>query len=147
MRLSMNMTVGERPGSVRAGLLIVTLSVLLTAGTPRGASGAPVQNAGPPASPPSTTQPSTGPTADIPEVTVPVTPSQLDRIRKALDEPAGLKLDDDQLRFYVQILAREPNFAEFVKGYDFKNGPTRRGNPMTHPRAIIEGLQWLAANE
>jgi hypothetical protein len=128
----MNMTGGERRASVRAGLLIVTLSVLLTAATLRGAPEVPVQNAGPSASPASTTPSSAGPTNDVPEVTVPVTTSQLDRIRKALDEPPGLTLDDDQLRFYVQILAREPNFAEFVKGYDFKNGPTRRGNPMTH---------------
>ena len=32
----------------------------------------------------------------------------------------------------MRILAQRPNFLEFMKGYDFKNGPTRRGNPMTH---------------
>jgi len=130
MRLNKSMS-GKRRVSGRAWLLIAALSVPLTAATPRDALASPGQEAGTPASTPVT--PLSPPEAtQTPEVTVPVTSSQLDRIRKALDEPPGIKLDDDQLRFYVQILAREPNFAEFVKGYDFKNGPTRRGNPMTH---------------
>lgn len=67
-----------------------------------------------------------------PTVTVPITPGDLARIRRALDVEPAVRIDDEQLRFYIQILARQPSFAEFVKGYDFKNGPTRRGNPMTH---------------
>lgn len=67
-----------------------------------------------------------------PAVTVPITPSDLARIRRALDSEPAVRMDDEQLRFYIQILAKQPSFAEFVKGYDFKHGPTRRGNPMTH---------------
>jgi hypothetical protein len=65
-------------------------------------------------------------------VTVPITPGDLARIRRALDVEPAVKIDDEQLRFYIQILAKQPSFAEFAKGYDFRNGPTRRGNPMTH---------------
>lgn len=61
-----------------------------------------------------------------------ITQTQLNRIRKALDSSPSVNLDEDQLRYYVRILASQPNFSEFLKGYDFKNGPTRRGNPMTH---------------
>lgn len=68
----------------------------------------------------------------IPEVTVPITPGDLARIRRALTSEPAVKIDDDQLRFYMQILVKRPTFAEFAKGYDFQNGPTRRGNPMTH---------------
>lgn len=71
-------------------------------------------------------------TAPTPEVTVPITPGDLARIRRALTSEPAVKIDDDQLRFYMQILVRRPTFAEFAKGYDFQNGPTRRGNPMTH---------------
>lgn len=67
-----------------------------------------------------------------PAVTVPITPGDLARIRRALDVEPAVRIDDEQLRFYIQILAKQPSFAEFVKGYDFVNGPTRRGNPMTH---------------
>lgn len=67
-----------------------------------------------------------------PEVTVPITPGDLARIRRALDTDPAVVIDDEQLRFYMQVLVRRPTFAEFVKGYDFKNGPTRGGNPMTH---------------
>lgn len=61
-----------------------------------------------------------------------VSEADLSRIRKALQTPATLNLDENQLRYYVRILAQRPNFLDFMKGYDFKNGPTRRGNPMTH---------------
>lgn len=67
-----------------------------------------------------------------PAITVPVTPGDLARIRRALDTEPAVVIDDEQLRFYMQILVKRPTFAEFVKGYDFRNGPTRGGNPMTH---------------
>ena len=62
----------------------------------------------------------------------PVTPAQVERIRRALNHPPGLVLDDRQLRFYLEIVARQPTFAEYAKGYDFVNGPTKGGNPMSH---------------
>lgn len=61
-----------------------------------------------------------------------VSDADLARIRKALQTAPTLNLGENQLRYYVRILAKQPNFLEFMKGYDFKNGPTRRGNPMTH---------------
>jgi len=61
-----------------------------------------------------------------------ISAADLGRIRKALATSPTLKLDDNQLRYYVRILAQRPNFLDFMKGYDFKNGPTRGGNPMTH---------------
>lgn len=70
--------------------------------------------------------------AGDPAVTVPISPGDLARIRRALDAEPAVRIDDDQLRFYMQILVKRPTFAEFIKGYDFKNGPTRGGNPMTH---------------
>ncbi|ODS58633.1 MAG: hypothetical protein ABS36_03640 [Acidobacteria bacterium SCN 69-37] len=78
------------------------------------------------------TAPAPATDSDQPAVTVPVTPGDMARIRKALDADPAVRIDDDQLRFYMQILVKRPTFAEFIKGYDFKNGPTRRGNPMTH---------------
>ena len=61
-----------------------------------------------------------------------ISEADLGRIRKALETSPTLKLDDNQLRYYVRILAQRPDFLDFMKGYDFKNGPTRGGNPMTH---------------
>jgi len=65
-------------------------------------------------------------------VTVPVTDADLARIRRALEAEPAVRINDEQLRFYMQILVRKPTFAEFAKGYDFKAGATRGGNPMTH---------------
>jgi hypothetical protein len=76
-------------------------------------------------------EPPAPPPAQAPE-TVPLTPAQVDRIQRALNQPQNLKLDEQQLRFYLEIVARRPTFAEYARGYDFVNGPTRRGNPMSH---------------
>jgi hypothetical protein len=62
----------------------------------------------------------------------PVTAADLDRIRKALSTSPALNLDQNQLRYYVRILVGYQTFAELTKGYDFINGPTRGGNPMSH---------------
>jgi hypothetical protein len=112
------MTMTRRWRSPLVGGLLM-LSLLL-------ASPAPAQQA--PAAPPAA--------AAEPVVTVPITPGDLARIRRALDSEPAVRMDDEQLRFYIQILAKQPSFAEFVKGYDFKYGPTRRGNPMTHSEFV-----------
>lgn len=72
----------------------------------------------------------------VPEVTVPVTDHDLARIRRALESAPAVRIDDDELRFYMQILVAKPTFAEFAKGYDFQHGPTRGGNPMTHDEFV-----------
>jgi len=74
--------------------------------------------------------------ATTPQPPPTVTPQQMDRIRRSLNQPAGLNLDDRQLRFYLEIVARQPTFAEYTKGYDFVNGPTKRGNPMSHQEFV-----------
>jgi len=61
-----------------------------------------------------------------------ITPQQIARVQRALGQKSALRLDERQLRFYLEIIARQPTFAEYTRGYDFLNGPTRRGNPMTH---------------
>jgi hypothetical protein len=70
----------------------------------------------------------TTPTTPAPTVTM----ADLTRIKHALDASPTLKLDDSQLRYYVKILAKQTDFRDFMNGYDFVNGPTRRGNPMSH---------------
>jgi hypothetical protein len=81
--------------------------------------------------------------APLPEVTVPITNSDLARIRQALESGPAIKIDDSQLRYYVQVLAKQRTFAEYVKGYDLRNGPTKGGNPMTHQ----EFLQMVTPRE
>jgi hypothetical protein len=61
-----------------------------------------------------------------------LTPEQINRIQRALNQPADLRLNERQLRFYLEVVARQPSFAEWAKGYDFINGPSKRGNPMSH---------------
>ena len=66
----------------------------------------------------------------------PATPAQIARIQRALHQPPGLKLDERQLRFYLEIVQRLPTFAEYARGYDFVNGPTSGGNPMSHQEFV-----------
>ena len=54
----------------------------------------------------------------------------------ALDQPSGLKLDERQLRFYLEIVQRLPTFAEYSRGYDFLHGPSGGGNPMSHDEFV-----------
>ena len=64
---------------------------------------------------------------------VPISDAEFERIRQALKNEPTLDIKDDQLRFYVRVLAKQqPTFAQWVKGYDLMNGPVKRGNPMTH---------------
>ena len=81
------------------------------------------------------TQPTTTP-AQTSAPTPPLTPDQLERIREAVNRPSTLKLDNGQLRFYVEIVARWPTWAEMTKGYDLLNGPTGKGNPMSHSEML-----------
>ncbi|MEO7191794.1 MAG: hypothetical protein ABI051_12135 [Vicinamibacterales bacterium] len=97
---------------------------------PRGQAPASQPNPGGPAAPASPAAPAAR--ESTPEIKVPITDSDLKRIRQALSSEPALLISDDQLRFYVEVLAKQQTFADFVKGYDLKNGPTKRGNPMTH---------------
>ncbi len=65
-----------------------------------------------------------------------ISDAALARIRKGLSADVTFKLDDRQLRYYVQILAKQQTFSQFTKGYDWKNGATRGGNPMTHQEFV-----------
>ena len=80
--------------------------------------------------PPAQTNPPDGP------VLPPPTPSDVARMQRILDQPQGLKLDERQLRFYLEIVQRLPTFAEYARGYDFLNGPTKGGNPMSHQEFV-----------
>ena len=73
--------------------------------------------------------------ADTPTLPPP-TPAQIARMQRALDQPPGLKLDERQLRFYLEIVQRLPTFAEYSRGYDFLHGPTTGGNPMSHQEFV-----------
>lgn len=106
-------------------LLATTASPAVAQTTPTPVAG----QAAPTTDPAQTAAPTAG---DAPSPAVPITTNDLARIRRSLDIDPAVRIDDDELRFYMQILAKQPTFAEFAKGYDFQYGPTRRGNPMSH---------------
>ena len=53
--------------------------------------------------------------------------NNLDNIKAALSHPPALNLAGDQMRFYLQIYGRQPQFWSFVGSYDLKNGPVKYG--------------------
>jgi hypothetical protein len=58
-------------------------------------------------------------------------PQELDRIRQAVNRDPVFKLDESQVRFYLQVLAPKPDFSDFVRGQDLQQGVVA-GAPMTH---------------
>lgn len=72
------------------------------------------------------------PPPPTPEPPSAITAEDVNRVRKALETPSTLDLDENRLRYYVRILARKATLMDLIAGYDFSGGPTRRGNPMSH---------------
>jgi hypothetical protein len=60
----------------------------------------------------------------------------LGRIRDALARQPGVNLDVDQLRYYLRVVEKAPAFSDYVKGYDFINGATKGGDPMSHQEFV-----------
>ena len=58
-------------------------------------------------------------------------PVDMAKIREALKQNPQLRLDTDELRFYVSIIGRIPTFEEIVGDFDLKNGVVP-GAGMTH---------------
>jgi len=91
----------------------------------------------PPTQPPPSSATQTGSGRAIPPEQsgtsqTPVPTPDLDRIKNALTREPRLKIDDGQMRIYVEIIGKWPRFDQIVGDYDLKNGPTRRGAVMTH---------------
>lgn len=77
-------------------------------------------------------KPATSTTQSQTPQTTTIDQAQLDRIKTALKtEPPLTKLNDDDLRFYLEIVARQPTFKDFVGSTDLKSGPVKKG-AMTH---------------
>jgi hypothetical protein len=83
----------------------------------------------PPAGP---TTPATTPAVQAPgqsrDIDLPI---DLTRIRRALNSDSPTRLAETQLRFYLEVVARQPTFKDFIGSYDLKNGPVK-GAQMTH---------------
>ena len=58
-------------------------------------------------------------------------PVDMDKIREALKQNPQMRLQTDELRFYVDIIGRLPTFKEIVGDFDLKHGAVP-GAPMTH---------------
>ena len=59
-------------------------------------------------------------------------PVDLSRIKTGLDRKPAMRLDDSEIRFTIEIIARQPNFKDFIGSYNFLDGGPVRGAQMTH---------------
>ncbi len=62
--------------------------------------------------------------------------ADLSRIREAVTRDPAFKFDESQIRFYLQVMAPAPTFADFVKDQDLSSGAVA-GTPMSH-REFLE---------
>jgi hypothetical protein len=131
MRLTISMIRGLRPAAY------LSLSLLIVSGmaTTAGAQGAqPQAKAEPPVAAPAPVAPAPpafGAATDKPPAAQSL-PVDLDRIRQMAEKQPAVKLDEQQLRFYLLVQQGTPKFADFVGSYDLRNGPTKGGAAMTH---------------
>lgn len=109
---------------VERSLTLVGIAVAVALAVPRAAA---AQDQAPPA--PSSQAPQQTP---APSPAAAQAASDLERVKAQLNRAPGLKLDDGQLRFYVEVIAKQPSIADMIGSYDLMNGPTKRGAPMTH---------------
>src|SRR5436190_5284251 len=61
-------------------------------------------------------------------------PVDLARIQEEAKKQSQVRVDEQQLRFYVLVLAKAPKFKleDWTANYDLMNGPTKGGAAMTH---------------
>ena len=95
----------------------ITLTIPVTAGAQDQTAPSPAQQSTKPSNPPPTAAQAA---------------ADLERVKAQLNRAPVLKLDDNQLRFYVEVIGKQPSIADVIGSYDLINGPTRRGAPMTH---------------
>ncbi len=72
------------------------------------------------------------PDGQAPSQGSPPLPVDLDHVQQQAERRPTLKLDEQQLRFYVLVFGKQPKFSDFVGDYDLLHGPTRGGAAMTH---------------
>lgn len=66
----------------------------------------------------------------------PLPPSlDLDAFREAVARDPAVKLDDQRLRFYLEIVARRPSFSDFLGSESLLYGPVARA-PITHQEFV-----------
>lgn len=112
----------------RSGLIGVALLAVLAAGVPAA-----------------TGQTQTPPADQAPPVPRAQTPQELERIREALKRPNTIIMNDNQVRFYLEIRAKYPTVEEMFRGVDLLSGPRQGGPAFTHaeylgmvtPREIV----------
>lgn len=76
------------------------------------------------------------PAAVQPTAQVPLPSSvDLDAIRQAVAREPAIDLDNQRLRFYLEIVAKRPDFKDFLGSYDLMHGPVARA-PITHQEFV-----------
>jgi hypothetical protein len=78
--------------------------------------------------PPTTPPPQTAPP---PTTTPPDRTTDLERIREGLNRPQVIRLEQDRLRFYLQIVGKRIDIHEYLRNSDLHNAPVPRAG-VTH---------------
>jgi len=116
---------GSVPVSAQTGAVAAKATSLPQPSTPTTENSIPASK-----QPPAPASSTTSTTSEQPATKLPV---NVDQIQRQLRQHPAVKLDDQQLRFYVLVLAKDPpKFFDWIGDYDLKNGPTKGGAPMTH---------------
>lgn len=123
--------------SIATGLIVTLLAGPAVAQTQTPPPASQAQTPPPPQTQAPPTPPAQVLTTQAPATqTEAISPEHLDRIRDAVGRPPSLQVVNGQLRIYVEVIGNWPSFAEATKGYDFINGPTGYGNPMSHAEFV-----------
>ena len=97
----------------------------------------PAQGTQPPPQASPTPTPSPTPVAEPTPQTATISAASLERIRAGLSREPAIRIENGQLRLYVEVIGHWPSFAEHSKGFDFINGGgPKNGNPMSHAEFV-----------
>jgi len=123
-----------RPWFRRAVALVAALSVSGVVSVAAQTTSPPAPSATPPD--PAAPQVVVGTSQARADVASPDATVNLERIKSVLSHDPALKIDQNKLMFYIQVVAKFPTFREFIGDYDLMKGATRGGNPMTHAEFV-----------
>ena len=100
----------------------------------------------PPAAIPQTPPPTTAASAADPaqnDVDLSPLPVDLARIKRVLERTPTTPVDQEGLRFYMEIIARHPTFKDLLGNFDLRNGPVPH-TAMTHAEFVQSVTpKWL----
>src|SRR5688572_9131113 len=104
--------------TIAVGLILTLVAGPVLAQAPPATQGqqSPPPQSTPKPTPTPTATPKPTPTPRTSAPAASISAERLDRIREAINREPSLRIEDGQLKIYVEVIGHWPSFAEYAKG-------------------------------